>query len=75
MAVIRNLYNPFADPILLFFACAVVGISQPVKWILNFTAYKIGLWKTTSFGKIRFEGSQITQLDEKHNLKKLVKNM
>ena len=73
--MIRNAHNPFADPTLVVWVLGISFGSVILKWMLNLCAKKIGLWKLTVDGRIRFDNADVNKLDAAHNIKRLIRNV
>lgn len=74
-AIIRNAYNPYADPTLVLFGVIVVAITKPTHVLLRFIANKIGLWKISGDDRHVVEMDMINRLDKGVRHKTLVKNL
>ena len=73
-SMIRNAYNPFADPTLIVWILMIVFGSFTLKLLLGYIAKKIGLWKLTVDGRIKFDNADVNKMDAAHNIKRLIKN-
>ena len=73
--MIRNSHNPFADPTLIVWVLSIIFGSIFIKWILNSLSRKLGLWKLTIDGRIRFDNADVNKMDAAHNIKRLIKNI
>lgn len=63
-AIIRNAYNPYADPTLVLLCVIVVVITKPTHIILRFCADKVGLWKVTGDDRVVVDIGLINRLDK-----------
>ena len=61
--MIRNAHNPFADPTLVIWVLLITGGSVVLKWMLNNCAKKVGLWKLTVDGRIKFDNADVNKMD------------
>ena len=73
-SMIRNDHNPFADPTLAYWVIILVTLSVILKWVLNSCSRRLGLWRLTVDGRIRFDNADKNKMDEAHNIKRLIKN-
>jgi len=75
-AMLRNAYNPFADPVLLIFAAALSGAVAPVRGLLRAGAGYVKLWQVAAeqAGR-RVDVATLNRLDHTSNVKTLVRNI
>lgn len=71
-AMIRNLYNPFADPVLIAYVAAIVGIVAPIRALLGKLAAQVALWEVEADENHKVDVGAINRLDHANNVKKLV---
>ena len=74
-SMIRNDHNPFADPTLFMWLVMIIGGSIILKFILNSCARRLGLWRLTVDGRIKFDNADANKMDAAHNIKRLIKNV
>ena len=73
--MIRNDHNPFADPTLAYWVTFITVGSVVLKWLLNSCSRRLGLWRLTVDGRIRFDNADKNKMDEAHQIKRLIKNV
>ena len=66
-AVNRNLYNPFADPILVPVMVCFSFAAVPLKWLLAFISDKAKLWVPRKENSQRIDVSLFNRLDAANN--------
>ena len=72
-AMLRNAYNPFADPLLLVFAGALAGLVAPVRALLRAGAGYLRLWEIPPAPSSRVDVASLNRLDHANNVKTLVR--
>jgi hypothetical protein len=70
--MIRNLYNPFADPVLVVYVGAISGLVSPIQALLGKLAKLIQLWEVEVDENQKVDVGAINRLDHANNVKKLV---
>lgn len=73
--MLRNDYNPFADPVLLAYISMVVGAAVIMKPILNILSGYIKLWEISSIDHLKIDIAQVNRLDKDNNMKRLIRNI
>jgi len=71
-AMIRNLYNPFADPVLVVYVAAISGLATPIRALLGKLAGYLALWEVEVDENQKVDVGAINRLDHANNVKKLV---
>ena len=74
-SMIRNDHNPFADPTLVAWVIIIAVGAVTLRWILNSCSRRLGLWKLTVDGRIRFDNADANKMDAANNIKRLIKNV
>lgn len=73
--MVRNTYNPFADPVLLAYICIPVAAAIVMKPILNLLSGYIRLWEISSIDHLKIDIAQVNRLDKDNNMKRLIRNI
>ena len=74
-AMIRNIYNPFADPVLLFFVITISASVVPIRLMLRVGSKYAKLWEVTVDDAHKVDIGTVNRLDHSNNVKKLVRNI
>lgn len=75
-AMIRNKYNPFADPVFFCYIGAISALVMPTTAFLRFLAGSIHLWEVhIEEGHGRMDVAAVNRLDRTNNVNKLVRNI
>jgi len=73
--MIRNVYNPFADPILLIFILMIVGFSVPIRLILRALASYFKVWEINADENMKIDVGAINRLDKENNMRRMVRQI
>lgn len=74
-AMLRNAYNPFADPVLLFYAGGLTGLVAPIRALLRAGGNYCKLWEIPPAPSSRVDVAALNRLDHANNVKALVRSI
>ena len=75
-AMMKNDYNPFADPCLVVYVFLMTMIVQPIgKIILSKASEWVGLWAPPPLGSTMVDAKAVNFLDRKYKARKLAHNI
>mmetsp|Transcript_135 Transcript_135/g.119 ORF Transcript_135/g.119 Transcript_135/m.119 type:complete len:125 (-) Transcript_135:872-1246(-) len=75
-AMIRNEYNPFGDPLFVFYIVVVQILNSPIKACLTWSMKKVHLWEINlGENAARVDVSTVNRLDKNNNTKRLVRDI
>lgn len=74
-SMIRNLYNPFADPVMGLFAITMVVFTIPIKYLLAFVSKSCKLWEVKGDDRAYIDIGSVNRLDHASSTKKMIRNM
>ncbi len=73
--MIRNAYNPFADPLLLAFILLSVLAAAAIRPVLNVIGSYLKLWEINAIEHLKIDIAQVNRLDKDNNMKRLIRNI
>ena len=73
--MIRNVYNPFAEPVLVVFILLVFGVAIPMRFILKILAGYAKLWDINVDDNMRIDVGAINRLDKENNMRRMIRSI
>lgn len=73
--MIRNEYNPFADPMLLFYILMIFGALIPIKQVMKMGSAYIKLWELKQEENLIIDTGTLNRLDKDHNFKRHIRQI
>jgi hypothetical protein len=74
-SMIRNLYNPFGDVVLLAYCAGLGAAVVPVRYLLSTGAGYVKLWETSAEAGTRIDVASINRLDKTNSVKQAVRSI
>ena len=73
--MIRNTFNPFADPLFPLFILIIILSTFPIKFVLNTLSDYIHLWEINEQEHLKVDIGAINRLDRDNNEKRIIKQI
>ena len=73
--MIRNSYNPFADPMLLLYVLMVMGCLIPIRHSMLMMSGYVKLWEQRKEEKLLLDTGALNRLDKEHNFKRHIRQL
>ena len=73
--MIRNVYNPFAEPVLVVFILLILVIAIPLKFILKIMSGYVKLWDINVDDNMRIDVGAINRLDKENNMRRMIRSI
>lgn len=73
--MLRNQYNPFADPVITLFIIMIGIVVFIVRLVMDFIRDYLKIWEVEHNPIITVDVSQVNRLDKDYGMRVLVKNL
>jgi hypothetical protein len=73
--MLRNAYNPFADPMLTFYILIIFGCLIPIRQTLLMLSGYVQLWELKNEENLLLDTGALNRLDRDHNFKRHIKQI
>ena len=73
--MLRNQYNPFADPVITIFILMISVAVYFVKLVMDIVSNYLRIWEVSYHTVHKVDVSEINKLDKEYGMRVLVKNL
>jgi hypothetical protein len=73
--LVRNQYNPFADPVLMIFIMMISVITSIIRYFIKEVSDYFKIWEVSHHHFSKVDVSQINKLDKEYSMRVLVRNL